>query len=927
MRLAIIAESVDDLLSKLEQATLTLKGNAESLADPRGVFYGEKPFSAADKIAFLFPGQGSQYVDMLAELCIQFPEIHDLFARADAILDDRLETPLSATIFPPQVFAEEEKKEQAKALARTTVAQPAMGCADLGLFGLWRELGVQPDMVAGHSYGEYVALAVAGVVTEDELISLSEARARFILQGAGDDPGTMAAVEAGVETVEKQLAGRQGVWVANINAPDQVVITGEKESVARTVGDLEKMNIKARQIPVSCAFHSPLVEPACRELATYLEGVALRTPQLPVFSNTSAMPYGKEPAMVRKALVRHLVSKVRFVEQINRMYEAGARIFVECGPGRVLSGLTGKILADRPHLAVVSNQRGRSAFSQLQFALAELFVHGAAIDPALLFRHRNLEPAGRAGRELAPTTWMVNGSRALPLAAAAKPSRITPYAFITSSGHEVTAADFTADGKVAIPPSHSGFTAGREEAMVGFQHLMQQFLDTQQAVMTRYLACRQSGEVNVLPEQKLAKEQAAAPAVSTEKRTDPEGPARPDLKERLLTVVSERTGYPAEMINFDGDMEADLGIDSIKRVEILGAFMKGLDSAAISEEARAAVEKARTLHQIMTAIGRGEPVETAPAMQSPEPAVPHQQDRQAEEKETACLPRCLVTFEELPVPAASHSFPEGHAVVISDDGRGIAEALARKFSGHGVDVVLLSSGTDHPPGPWSEYVMHEDTAGLAATIKTKHGRIGGFIHLQPMHAGPSFSTMGVGQWHRQLESELKPLFELLQIFSEDLRGAGGAVVAAIYDGGGRFGLEEEQGRDIFPGHGALAGLMKTIALEWPEVRVKALDITSRQEGGADAAIIYDELFFQDPRVEIGRVGNRRYGKTCRLAPLAGDDRPVPLTPNADWVVVVTGVQPKAWISAPRVTALSTQRPVMTMSAPAARARAIGNAPR
>ena len=171
---------------------------------------------------------------------------------------------------PRPAFTEEEKYSRKEALADTRIAQPALGAADLALFNLLQSLGINPEMVAGHSYGEYVALSAAGVLAPDDLITLSEARARFIAEGAGPHPGTMAAINADVDTVAGLIEKVEGVWVANINAPQQTVISGTKPGIEAAVEIFRQQGLQARIIPVSCAFHSPLVSPAGEALENYL---------------------------------------------------------------------------------------------------------------------------------------------------------------------------------------------------------------------------------------------------------------------------------------------------------------------------------------------------------------------------------------------------------------------------------------------------------------------------------------------------------------------------------------------------------------------------------------------------------------------------------------------------------------------------------
>jgi acyl transferase domain-containing protein len=285
--LGVVASSPEDLRQKLAHAREALESSKALLSDPRGIYLAQQPLASEGKVAFLFPGQGSQYINMFADLAIQFPEIRTLFERSDRVLTGRLPRPLSTFIFPPSSFDEEERRSCEEALAQTRVAQPAMGTADLAMFHLLESLGIKPDMVAGHSYGEYVALCVAGVLGEEDLIALSEARGRFIVEAAGSEPGTMAAINT--DNIAETLTDLEGVWTANVNAPKQIVISGTESAVEEAVRRFSNRGIQARRIPVSCAFHSPIVSPACEQLKDFLSRIRLNVPRFKVFSNTSTL--------------------------------------------------------------------------------------------------------------------------------------------------------------------------------------------------------------------------------------------------------------------------------------------------------------------------------------------------------------------------------------------------------------------------------------------------------------------------------------------------------------------------------------------------------------------------------------------------------------------------------------------------------------
>src|SRR5262249_2889069 len=161
--------------------------------DPRGIFLGAA--AQPGKIAFLFPGQGSQYPNMLAQLAMIFPEVRQAYDDAERTLFGKLDRPLGRYLFPPSAFTPEEEQANKQALTRTDVAQPAIGAASLGMFHLLGRLGIEPDFLAGHSYGDYVALCAAGALTEADLIRLSHERGRAIAEATDQMPGGMAAID------------------------------------------------------------------------------------------------------------------------------------------------------------------------------------------------------------------------------------------------------------------------------------------------------------------------------------------------------------------------------------------------------------------------------------------------------------------------------------------------------------------------------------------------------------------------------------------------------------------------------------------------------------------------------------------------------------------------------------------------------------
>ncbi|MCA9568813.1 MAG: acyltransferase domain-containing protein, partial [Myxococcales bacterium] len=329
------------------------------------------------KVAFVFPGQGSQYLEMGRDLAVRWPIVRSALDDADDHFRRAGRRRLSAVMFPPPYDDPGPHEDRLRA---TEWAQPALGAVSRGMVDLMRSFGVEPDAVAGHSYGELVALYAAGAIDDEGLREASRVRGEAM---AGDaDRGTMAAVNGALDAVEAALSAHPDVVLANRNHPEQGVISGPREAITRAIADLERQGFGAKAIPVSAAFHSRLVADAAGPLGKALGTLTFRRPRVDVYANVTAAPYPSRVADMRSLLVEQITSTVDWVGTVRRMADDGVRVFVEVGPKGVLSNLVRKTLVGRD-VTVVALDRHQLRIDgdiQLKMALAQLLAAGVKVD-------------------------------------------------------------------------------------------------------------------------------------------------------------------------------------------------------------------------------------------------------------------------------------------------------------------------------------------------------------------------------------------------------------------------------------------------------------------------------------------------------------------------------------------------------------------
>ena len=948
-RLAIVARDADDLAAKVAAATARIEAG-QPLAPQGQVHYAAGP-AAPGLLGFLFPGQGAQYVGMGADLAVHLPAARAAWDRAAR--QEPGDLPLHQVVFPPPAFSDGGHAEADELLTATEWAQPALAVHSVALLAVLARLGLKPDCVAGHSFGELVALHAAGAFDADALIRLARSRGE-LMRDAAAVPGAMLAVTASRDRAEAAVAGLPDVWLANHNAPAQVVLAGTPQALDSVAASLAAEGITTVRLKAATGFHSPLVAPAAGPFADVLGQAAIQAPALDVYAGRDAHVYPPDPAEVRHGLAAQIAAPVQFVDVIEAMYARGVRIFAEVGPGTALSGLVGQILGEREHVAVSLDRRRQHGVTSLQEGLAQLSVHGISLDYGALWE--DYAPAEDSQAE-APSKAAVTidggnyarpyppagGSAALPppnppasaqahapeqapapaLASTpapaiepglAGPPQPSPQPSAQPSG--VSAGNGQAPGWLAAPgpaslpaapaPAAPGNGAQEWLGVIGAaqEQAAQAHAEFQRAMTESHLAYLRMAEVTfagllsaaageappallppvaqsqvplpqvppqasvIWPAAPVGPEVAAAagpaagsppgPAAGAGSWHVPAAPQDADsVGALLLEVVAERTGYPADMLNLDMELDTDLGIDSIKKVEILSTVRERVGDVPGDLAAFATL---RTLREIAEQYAQpGTAAGEAPARQAlADPAGPA-----AAPAGPAAAPVTRREVRAVPAPASGLAMLGLTAgpLAVTDDGTGIAPLLVARLARHGIHAQVVT------------HVL-ADAAGVIA-----------LDGLRP-----------VASVDEALEAERAAFRAAREIATR--MGADGGIFVTVQDTGGDFGLSGYRtgtgsggtgtgGTDpVRAWLGGLAALARTAAKEWPRASVKAIDCaTAGRPPAAVADAIVAELLTGGATVDAGlRADGTRI--TLDLAAAPAGQAPPDIGPHS--VIVATG---------------------------------------
>jgi len=914
-RLVIVLEQSMDLPDLFNSASQALKSNGTANSwHAKNVFYGNS--EAGSKIAFIFPGQGSQYTGMGRDLVCFFPEAFKVLEKANQKYEEF--GCLTDLIYPPPALTGEEKQKQQEALRKTDVAQPALGAVSLAMLQILQGFGLKPDATCGHSFGELAALCAAGWIDPDTFLDLAIIRGRLMATAGrhnNQDSGTMLAVKAPLnELADLIKASLPDVVLANRNSPQQGVLSGPTEAIAKAEQICKQQGFRTFPLPVSAAFHSSLIKDAQEPFKQTLNTIDLSVTDIPVFSNTTGRPYPADSKEATRLLSEHLLRPVDFVSEIENLFAAGVSTYIEVGPKSVLTGLVKSILKDRRFEAIALDNSGGRHFglTDLATTLAHLASLGHTVD---LSRWEQPVPEARKQLMSIPLAG-VNYRSEKP----AEPQPVKPKTGSQNTMPKKQQNNMALDALKVVQEGlrsmqalqkqtaeiHQKFLETQTEASRTLQNMMantQRLAEASLGLKPTLAVPGFSADDNLQdaaakqdpPDQTPARPDAqdtyqlpAEPKIpetaeaSQAVQTDPKPPeVHKELENSMLEVVSRLTGYPIEMLDPDMDIEADLGIDSIKRVEILSTLeekMPGLPP--VSPEIMGTL---KTLGQIIEYLS-GTPQSDASQAQRetaaaahPEPAADHSAKpaEQVSNDPLEFLPENLA--EQIarrvvtPVPQAFQpgDRPELSAnskVFVFADRSGLAKAIAAEFSTLNFETILVSQDS------------------LAAVLNGDQELSGAAGLVIVTDSQPVHNVSKKQQDFRFLKDAFLLTHRLAPALI-DSAAKGGAFLAGISRLDGAFGFKGQSLTD--PAQGGLAGLVKTAAIEWEGVFCRAFDIApSWQENQKIAQAVANELIrpnLTEP-VEIGLDADSRL--ILKL-----EDSPYPqgeLNLNPGDVVVITG---------------------------------------
>ncbi|CAB1062700.1 omega-3 polyunsaturated fatty acid synthase subunit, PfaA [Olavius sp. associated proteobacterium Delta 1] len=679
-RLLMVCENMTEIEDLIEGAVKALdSGFNPDILNLKNIYLGgpQNP----GKLAFVFPGQGSQYLGMGRDIVCTFPQAMQILEDANQRFKGR--TRLSDLIFPSLTHNPQERTQQETLIKRTDNAQPAIAAISLAMLKLLQEFGIDPAATCGHSFGELTALCAAGWINETALLELSITRGQLMAAAGGNQnppQGSMLAVQAPLAEIEELIAGsNQKVVLANRNSPVQGVLSGPTAAILEIEKICNTRKIRTIRLPVSAAFHSDQINSAVRPFLNALKKVSIKSTAVEVFSNITAKAYPAAPDEARALLAEQLIRPVDFVNEIENLYKSGIRTFVEIGPKSVLSGLISTTLQNRQFETTALDASSGRAYGVADLArlLCRLAAFGYPVtltkweNPILSnrksgmnillkgtnYKNRTTDREQKTetivgGRRKAEGGIVKDNNQKVSDNRREAPSSndptyrnhlkyqnnlneqylniAKPFKNPANQNSNNTPTNRPNDTMKKENNSQSDFIRDAyrvvAEGLKSMQRLQSQTAEAHQKFLETQAEANRALQEMMKSTQRLAEgtigihadwnlPHAAANGYAKEEKIresrvesiPPSPDLRPDIETTLLEVVSRLTGYPVEMLGLDMDIEAELGIDSIKRVEILSNLEETLpDLPAVSPEIMGSLKTLGQIVEFMNQPGCGQ---------------------------------------------------------------------------------------------------------------------------------------------------------------------------------------------------------------------------------------------------------------------------------------------------------------------------------
>ncbi|MEU3500045.1 SDR family NAD(P)-dependent oxidoreductase [Streptomyces hundungensis] len=956
VRLGVVAEGELERASLVAQAIDRLEADpaAQSWELPGRASYRREPVPSGTKVAALFAGQGSQYVNMGKRALLAIPPVRAAFDAANALWHPQeSESETLADVVFPTPDRHDQRVDTAK-LRRTSYAQAAIGALAMGQYRFLTELGLTPDGMLGHSCGEVTALWAAGSLSDEGCLTLTRRRGQAMEPADrtdGYDSGAMIALRASREVWNELGTLHPELTLCNINAPDEFVVGGPTPAVEALAEHCRTRGLVTHRLSVAGAFHTPMVKHAADAFAEAVTAVGVLPPTTQVLPGFPGASYGVDPAANRLTLSEQMLRPVDFEGRVRDMYADGFRVFVEFGPGQVLSRLVSRIVED-PTVEAIATDGGAGADSAAMLTYAALRLAVMGLEIRDINRYQATPALTRAAtspvaRLLEGPSFAVEARRAQYESVIADTYECTPASSREQQSTTPSATTPLSDAATNQLELHARYLEGQlhtarrltdlvsedaggepgasllaqveavkehslalSRAHIHAQDVMLELVRLGQHEHTPVAAAveasagrdalrvesgaivsesappeavvplpRQPLTASAVPKPDVALDTAgtkAEPADGVPPATGPDAPLQPaawtvdvaQAEQILRELVAEKTGYTVEMVSPDLDIQADLGIDSLKQVEIASEAWRRYPFLPREQIYRFA--QARTVGEL--ALLLTEIVADATA-------TPHSGHQ------SVPVGRGYLTLEPLPeADALADAYRPQPTALVLDDGSELAGAVSAALSAQGWElrtVPLPGTATDSGAlDDWREDTLRERITAVLGSSER--------LDLCVLPAGRGVPSAGAEAAIARLSHAVLVAKHVTPVLKDTVRAGYRAAFMAVTQLDGALGLDGSGGDEAAALLGGLGGLVKAVGVEEPELFCRAVDVAPELDPAAAAARFVTETTDASRVSEVAWDGTRR---ACLAVTPALAEPPSPevdAAPKATDLLVVTG---------------------------------------